>query len=66
MPQSFIPSDQNYNFVSNIASDNQILEGLIFDFGKDLGSFNTTDCKFENVVFSEEMTDNYTLPPVLK
>ena len=53
MPQSFIPSDQNYNFVSNIASDNQTLEGLKFDFGKDLGSFNTTDCKFENVVFSE-------------
>ena len=66
MPLSFIPTDPNYNFVSNIASDNQTLEGLKFDFGKDLGSFNTTDCKFENVVFSEEMTDNYTLPPVLK
>jgi hypothetical protein len=53
MPLSFIPTDPNYNYVSNIASDNQTLEGLKFDFGKDLDSFNSTYCKFENVVFSE-------------
>ena len=58
--QPFLPSNPTFLEASlqNITSDNQTLERLKFDFGKDLGSFNTTDCKFESLVFSEQMTDN--------